>query len=228
MELKKTERANLEKKKGLFLQVGLVTVLVLILIAFEWTTREVSTGRMGEVEDVVVEEEIIPITRQEEPQPPPPPAPTESEMFEIVEDDIDIDDEFFIEDAETRRVRDDFRIMETSIEEEEEDEGEIFVVVEDMPTFQGQDHEYFRQWIQENLRYPQRAAEAGLSGTVIVQFVVEADGSISNVEVVRGVDRSLDEEAVRVIENSPRWEPGYQRDDPVRVRFTFPISFVLQ
>ena len=109
-----------------------------------------------------------------------------------------------------------------------EEEGEIFFIVEDMPTFQGQDHEYFRQWIQENMRYPQRAAEAGISGRVIVQFVVEPDGSISSVEVVRGVDRSLDEEAIRVIENSPRWEPGKQRGEPVRVRFTFPINFVLE
>ncbi len=227
MELKKTDRANLEKKKGLFLQIGLVSVLILILIAFEWTTREVRTGPMGELDDVVVEEEIIPITRREEPPPPPPPAPEPSEQFEIVDDDVDIEDEFVIDDAETRAVRDDFRIM-TTVAEEEEDEEEIFVLVEDMPTFQGQDHEYFRQWIAENLRYPQRAAEAGIQGRVIVEFVVEANGSISNVNVLRGVDASLDREAVRVIESSPRWEPGRQRNEPVRVRFTFPINFVLE
>jgi len=228
MEPKKTERADIEKKKGLFLQIGLLTVLILILIAFEWTTREIRTSNIGQIDEVVVEEEIIPITRQEEPPPPPPPSPVESEVFEIVDDDVEIEDEFFIEDAETRRVREDFRIITTEFEEEEEEEGEIFFIVEDMPTFQGQDHEYFRQWIQENMRYPQRAAEAGISGRVIVQFVVEPDGSISSVEVVRGVDRSLDEEAIRVIENSPRWEPGKQRGEPVRVRFTFPINFVLE
>ncbi len=228
MEPKKTERADLESKKGLFLQIGLVSVLVLIFIAFEWTTREVRTGAIGQIEDVVIEEEIIPITRREEPPPPPPPAPVESEVFEIVDDDVEIEDEFFIDDAETRAVRDDFRIITTDIQEEEEEEGEIFVLVEDMPTFQGQDHEYFRQWIADNLRYPTRAAESGIQGRVIVQFVVEPNGSISNVEVVRGVDRSLDDEAVRVIQSSPRWEPGRQRGEPVRVRFTFPINFVLE
>lgn len=227
MELKKTDRANLEKRKGLFLQVGLVAVLVLILIAFEWTTQEVRTGPMGELDDVVVEEEIIPITRREEPPPPPPPAPEPSEQFEIVDDDVDIDDEFVIEDAETRTVRDDFRIMTTNIEEEEE-EAEIFVLVEDMPTFQGQGHETFRNWIAENLSYPQRAAEAGIQGRVIVEFVVEGNGAISNVNILRGVDPSLDQEAIRVIESSPRWEPGRQRGEPVRVRFTFPINFVLE
>ncbi len=228
MDPKKSEKADLESKKGLFLQIGLVAVLVLILIAFEWTTREVRTGAIGEIEDVVVEEEIIPITRREEPPPPPPPAPVESDVFEIVDDDVEIEDEFVIEDAETRAVREDFRIMTTDIQEEEEEEGEIFVIVEDMPTFQGRDHEYFREWIADNLRYPQRAAEAGIQGRVIVQFVVEPDGRISNVDVVRGVDRSLDEEAVRVIESSPTWSPGRQRGEPVRVRFTFPINFVLQ
>lgn len=227
MEPKKTERADLEKKKGLFLQIGLVSVLVLVLIAFEWTTREIREGPMGEIEQEVVEEELIPVTRREE-EPPPPPAPEPSEEFQIVDDDVELDDEFVIEDAETRSAaRDDYRIM-TDIEEEEEEAGDIFVIVEDMPTFQGQDHEYFRQWISENLRYPQRAAEAGIQGRVIVQFVVEADGSVTNVEVLRGVDPSLDQEAVRVIESSPRWEPGKQRGDPVRVRFTFPINFVLE
>ncbi len=227
MEPKKTERADLEKKKGIFLQIGLVSVLVFVLIAFEWTTREVREGPMGEIEQEVVEEEMIPVTRREE-EPPPPPAPEPSEEFEIVDDDVDLDDEFLIEDAETRSAaRDDYRIM-TDIAEEEEEEGEIFVMVEDMPTFQGQDHEHFRQWIADNLRYPQRAAEAGIQGRVIVEFVVEADGSVSNVEVLRGVDTSLDQEAVRVIESSPRWEPGEQRGEPVRVRFTFPINFVLE
>ncbi len=228
MEPKKTERADLENKKGLFLQIGFVTVLAFALIAFEWTTEDVDHGEMGDVEEEVVEEEIVPVTRQEE-EPPPPPSPDETDEFEIVDDDVDLDDELAVEDAETRSAeRDDYRIMEGDLEQEEEEEEEVFVVVEDMPTFQGQDHEYFREWIQENLRYPQEAAEAGIEGRVMVQFVVEPDGSVSNVEVVRGVDPALDEEAVRVIEDSPEWEPGEQRGEPVRVRFTFPINFVLE
>ncbi len=228
MELKKSDKANLEKKKGLFLQIGFVTVLALMLIAFEWTTREVSTGSLGELADVVMEEEIIPITRPEEIQPPPPPPPPQvTEVLNIVEDDVDIDDELFIDDVEARAdTRVEFSRM--IMEEEEEEEAEIFFVVEDMPDFQGGGQEAFRRWIAENLRYPTMAAESGIQGRVFVQFVVNEDGSVSDATVVRGVDPILDREAVRVVMASPRWTPGRQRDQPVRVAFTFPINFVLQ
>ena len=229
MELKKSEKANLEKKKGLFLQIGLATVLALLLIAFEWTTREVTTGSLGELSDVVMEEEIIPITRPEEIQPPPPPPPPQiTETLEIVEDDVEIDDDLFIDDVEARadtRIEISRMIVE---EEEEVGEAEIFFIVEDMPDFQGGGQDAFRNYIAQNLRYPQIAAENGIQGRVFVQFVVNADGTVSNAEIVRGVDPSLDREALRVVMSSPRWTPGRQRGEPVRVAFTFPINFVLQ
>ena len=229
MELKKSDKANLEKKKGLFLQLGLVTVLALLLIAFEWTTREVSTGSLGELSDVVLEEEIIPITRPEEIQPPPPPPPPQvTEVLNIVEDDVDIDDDLFIDDVEARAdTRIDFSQMVFE-EETEAEEAEVFFIVEDMPDFQGGGQDAFRRYIAENLRYPQIAAENGIQGRVFVQFVVNADGSVSDATVVRGVDPSLDREALRVVMSSPRWTPGRQRGQPVRVAFTFPINFVLQ
>ena len=229
MELKKSDKANLEKKKGLFLQIGLVTVLALLLIAFEWTTREVATGSLGELSDVVMEEEIIPITRPEEIQPPPPPPPPQvTEVLNIVEDDVDIDDELFIDDVEARAdTRIDFTQMVFD-DEQEAEEAEVFFIVEDMPDFQGGGQDAFRRYIAENLRYPQIAAENGIQGRVFVQFVVNTDGSVSDATVVRGVDPSLDREALRVIMSSPKWTPGRQRGQPVRVAFTFPINFVLQ
>jgi periplasmic protein TonB len=228
MESKKSDKANLEKKKGLFLQIGLVTVLALLLIAFEWTTREVATGSLGELADVVLEEEIIPITRPEEIQPPPPPPPPQvTETLSIVEDDVEIDDDIFIDDVESRAdTRIEFSQM--VMEEEEAAEQDIFFIVEDMPDFQGKGQDGFRQYIAENLRYPQIAAENGIQGRVFVQFVVNADGKVSDATVVRGVDPSLDREAIRVVMSSPPWTPGRQRGAPVRVAFTFPINFVLQ
>jgi periplasmic protein TonB len=228
MEPKKSDKANLEKKKGLFLQIGLVTVLALLLIAFEWTTREVATGSLGELADVVLEEEIIPITRPEEIQPPPPPPPPQvTETLSIVEDDVEIDDDIFIDDVESRAdTRIEFSQM--VMEEEEAAEQDIFFIVEDMPDFQGKGQDGFRQYIAENLRYPQIAAENGIQGRVFVQFVVNADGKVSDATVVRGVDPSLDREAIRVVMSSPPWTPGRQRGAPVRVAFTFPINFVLQ
>jgi periplasmic protein TonB len=228
MESKKSDKANLEKKKGLFLQIGLVTVLALLLIAFEWTTREVATGSLGELAEVVLEEEIIPITRPEEIQPPPPPPPPQvTETLSIVEDDVEIDDDIFIDDVESRAdTRIEFSQM--VMEEEEAAEQDIFFIVEDMPDFQGKGQDGFRQYIAENLRYPQIAAENGIQGRVFVQFVVNADGKVSDATVVRGVDPSLDREAIRVVMSSPPWTPGRQRGAPVRVAFTFPINFVLQ
>ena len=116
---------------------------------------------------------------------------------------------------------------ETARQIESTEDEEVFVIVEDMPKFQGQSHEHFVSWISTNLRYPEEAREEGIHGRVFVEFIVEADGSISNVEVLRGVHQLLDDEAVRVIESSPTWEPGRQRGQAVRVRFTTPINFVL-
>ncbi|MFP4526634.1 MAG: energy transducer TonB, partial [Bacteroidales bacterium] len=106
--------------------------------------------------------------------------------------------------------------------------GEIFMKVEDMPEFRGGGINAFRDYIQKNLKYPSVAAENGIEGTVFVKFVVDEDGSISNAEVLRGVDPALDEEAVRAIRDAPEWEPGKQRGKPVRVQFTIPIVFKLQ
>jgi len=115
-------------------------------------------------------------------------------------------------------------IKTSDIDDVDED---IFVIVEQMPTFQGKPADKFREFIAANLKYPDIAVENGIQGRVFVSFVVEPNGELSNVRVVRGVDPSLDKEAVRVVELSPRWEPGKQRGQTVRVRFTFPIIFVL-
>lgn len=227
MELKKSEKANIENKKPLFLQIGLVTVLAFLLIAFEWTTRDVTTGSLGELGDIVMEEEIIPITRQEEVKPPPPPPPQIPEVLQIVEDDVIIEDELKIDDIEARQSTR-IEMTQFTFEEETEEAEEIFIIVEDMPTFQGKDSNAFREWIAQNLKYPQIAAENGIQGRVFVQFVVNANGRVSDATVVRGVDPSLDQEATRVVMASPPWTPGKQRGKPVRVRFTFPINFVLQ
>ena len=227
MEVKKTDKANLEKKRGIFLQLGYVIVLGLVLLAFEWGTRPTNINSLGELDDLDLEEEIIPITRQQNEPPPPPPPPQTTEVINIVEDDVEIEDELILEDTEADQD-DIIEIVEFEEEEEEVDEQEVFFVVEDMPTFQGQSKDAFRIYIQKNLKYPIIAQENGTSGRVFVQFDVNAKGDITNVVVVRGVDPSLDKEAVRVVKSSPKWTPGKQRGRPVRVRFTFPIVFQLQ
>jgi len=227
MEVKKTDKADLEKSKGLFLQIGYVVVLGLVLLAFEWTSKPADLGDLGDLGDMNLEEEVIPITRQQNEPPPPPPPAQQTEIINIVQNDVDIDDELELEDTEADEATQ-VRIVEFTQNEEVVDEQEIFLVVEDMPTFQGQEKDAFRIYIQQNLKYPPIAQENNISGRVYVSFVVDRDGSITNVQVVRGVDPSLDKEAVRVVKSSPKWTPGKQRGRAVRVSFTFPIVFQLQ
>jgi protein TonB len=227
MELKKSIKSDLEKKKGIFIEIGLVVVLGLVLIAFEWTSRPNLNNTLGELANVEMEEEIIPITRQQEVKPPPPPPPPKvTEVLNIVEDDVEIEDELIIDDAEADQN------MEIEIVEFEEEaevvEEEVFFIVEDMPSFEGKGQEGFREFISKNLRYPEIAAENGISGKVYVQFAVNSKGKVVDAIVVRGVDPALDMEAVRVVMSSPSWAPGKQRGKPVKVQFTFPINFVLQ
>ncbi len=227
MELKKSEKANLEKRKAVFFQLGLVIALSLSLIAFEWTSGGLGSNEYATGDQEQVEEEMIPITRQKPPEPPKPVEPPKvTEMLNIVDDDVQLDDELQLDDFEVDQETE-VEIKEYE-EEEEADDAEIFFIVEDMPSFQGKGQDGFRTYIANNLKYPEIAAENGISGKVFVRFVVEPDGSVTHVEVIRGVDPALDAEAVRVVKSSPKWAPGKQRGKPVRVSFTFPISFVLQ
>jgi protein TonB len=229
MEPKKTKKADLEKKKGLFLEIGYVVALGLVVLAFEWTSKpEKVKGFQKQSNDEVVQESV-PVTRQEQKkQPPPPPPPKTTEVINIVDNDVQIEDELVLEETEADQ---DTRVTIDAFAEEEEEEetsSQIFMKVEEMPEFRGGGVAKFRNYIQRNLSYPTIAAENGIEGTVYVKFVIDKDGSISNVEVLRGVDPALDKEAVESIQGAPKWEPGKQRGKPVRVQFTIPIVFKLQ
>lgn len=229
MEIKKNDNVNLEKRKGIFLQLGLVIVLSVCLIAFEWTTGTRKDNVFDAGVDEAIEEDMIPITEMDEMQPETPPeVPKVTEIFEIVDDNVAIENEILFEDDEAD-FDDEIQMYDFEVtEEEEEEEEEIFVVVEDMPTFRGGDVNKFREWVQQRIKYPQIAAENGIQGKVFIMFVVEPDGSVSNVTILRGVDPALDNEAKRVVENSPKWSPGKQRGAPVRVRFSITVNFQLQ
>lgn len=226
MEVKKSKKADLERNKRIFFQIGLVFVLAVTLIAFEWPSKPDMSNTLGELADLDLEEEIIPITRQQEVKPPPPPPPKVQDVLNIVEDDVEIEDELVIDDAESDQNME-INIMEFD-EEEEAAEDEVFYIVEDMPSFDGKGQEGFREYIAKNLRYPEIAAENGISGKVYVQFAVDRNGNVVDAVVVRPVDPALDKEAIRVVMSSPKWAPGKQRGKPVKVQFTFPINFVLQ
>ena len=229
MEIKKTEKANLENKKLLFIEIGLVISLAITFFAFEWTSKETKVSTLEDNAEVVLEEEIIPITQE---TPPPPPAapkiPILSDQIDIVDDEIELDDDMFmnLEDDASLGVE----IMDYVEVEEEvvEEEAIPFQLVEEKPSFQGGDANQFSKWVNQRLVYPEIAKENGVQGRVTLQFTVEKDGSVTKVKVLRGVDPSLDKEAVRVVSQSPKWKPGKQRDRAVPVTYTFPVIFQLR
>ena len=228
MELKKNEKANLEKKKTLFLQVGLIIALIVCLGAMEWTSGQKKDSMFAGMSEEAIEEEQIPVTEETPPEEIPPPEVTVTDLFEIVEDDVVIENEVRLEDDETSEDKVVEIYAPVLQAEEEEVEDEIFVIVEDMPKFRGGDINKFREWVQKRVRYPELAAENGIQGRVFITFVVEPNGTVSNVSISRSVDALLDEAAKEAVSASPKWEPGMQRGRPVRVRYSIPIIFQLQ
>ncbi len=227
MEVKKSPKADLENKKSVFMQIGLVVTLAIVLIAFEWTTTDVDASQFEMVEELEAEEEIMPITRQEEVKPPPPPPPPKvADVLNIVEDDVELDEELDIEDTEMDEETE-IDFSDLAMEEEESDDAPVFFIVEDMPEFPGGE-EALRKYIAQSVKYPVIAQENGIQGRVYVSFVVNTKGKVTDVKIARGVDPNLDKEAIRVVQAMPAWKPGKQRGKAVKVSYTVPINFVLQ
>ncbi|MBU0488596.1 MAG: energy transducer TonB [Bacteroidetes bacterium] len=227
MEPKKTAHADLERKKTGLTLLGLVVALSLVLFAFEWKSYDKVENDLLQRQAVNVEEEDIFITRQEFTPPPPPPPPTQTTLLEIVEDDQEVEDNAkFDAEADQKTVVEEYVPVVVEEVEEKVEELEIFTIVEDMPAFPGGDEARLK-YLSENIKYPQMAKESGISGTVYVTFVVNQDGKIVDVKVLRGIGGGCDEEAIRVIKGMPKWSAGKQRGKAVRVQFNMPIRFTL-
>jgi protein TonB len=228
MELKKAPKADMESKKNVFFMFGLVVSLGIMLVAFEWTAKPSKTDSLGSMNALNVEEEIIPITREQEIKPPPPPPPPKVvEILNIVDDDVRIEDDLEINSEADDKTMINVAPVISAKEEVEEEEAHVFFIVEDMPEFPGGEMA-LRTYIANAIKYPVIAQENGIQGKVYVTFVVGKDGSVSNASIARGVDPSIDKEALRVVNTLPKWKPGKQRGKPVNVSYTVPINFVLQ
>ena len=230
MEIKKSEKASLENKKLLFTEIGLVAALLVTWGAFEYSSKDAQVAVLEDTTQIDDVEEIVAL-QQETPPPPPeaPNIPVLSDQIDIVDDEIKVDDLFVSleDDANTGVEIMDYREEEVQ-EEQVEEEAIPFQLVEEKPSFNGGDANEFSKWVNSKLVYPEIAKENGVQGRVTLQFTVEADGRVTNVKVLRGVDDSLDKEAVRVVSSSPKWKPGKQRDRAVKVTYTFPVIFQLR
>ncbi|MBR5603744.1 MAG: energy transducer TonB [Bacteroidales bacterium] len=228
MEIKKSPKADLESKKSTFILIGLVVSLFIIWRVFEYKSYDKQSLDDFQRTVEVIEEEMVEITKQEQPKIQPPAPKPQVTQIEIVDNEEEIEDEIEI-DAEVSQdeVIEEYDFAPAEIEEEEIVEAEIFKVVEVMPEFPGGPAKMM-EYIQKNIKYPMMARESDIQGRVFVSFVVEPDGSISNVGVMRGIGGGCDEEAVRVVNSMPKWNPGKQRGTAVRCSFTVPIIFKLQ
>ena len=225
MESKKTKKSNLENKKVLFLEIGLLVAMSVALIAFEWVSPSNDAYLAQNSVDIIDVEEDIINTFREEPKKVEPPKIEPIEIV-IVDNNEEIVDEILIEDTETDQTTIIDFVSFDSPEEVIDDEP--FIRVEDMPEFKGGDLMNFVKYINQNLNYPAIAAENGIEGKVIIRFVVGKNGKVKDVALLRGSDPALDKEALRVVAASPDWKPGKQRGVPVNVCFTVPINFKLQ
>jgi protein TonB len=223
VEIKKNPKADLTRTTGLFLNIGLVVSLLLVIFAFEKKVYDDGSqvNLSAQAENF---EDLMDIPQTQQP-PPPPPKKLQPEIIEVpdeeeIEEDIEID--LDVEMTEST-------VIETVVFDqapEEEEVEEIFTIVEDQPTPDG-GMAAFYQFVQKNLKYPAQARRMGIEGKVFVQFVVDKNGQLTEVQAVKGIGAGCDEEAVRVIQGAPKWKPGKQRGRAVKVRMILPITFKL-
>ena len=225
MEAKKTPKADLTRKSGMFLNLGLAVAVGITLAAFEYKSGDDGALKdLGQVSDNFEEILDIPVTEQ---PPPPPPPPIEQPVIKEIPDEVKIEDKievnFDVDVKETTVIKE---VVIADVPVPVEIVDEIFDVVETQPSPPG-GMSAWNKYLSDNLKYPTQARRMGVEGSVIVVFVVNTDGSIQDVEVLRGIGGGCDEEAVRVVKGAPKWEPGKQRGRPVRTRMRLPIRFKL-
>ena len=230
MEIKKTEKASLENKRLLFAEAGLVVALLVVLAGFETSTRAREVALLQGNTTFADDDTFCPI--QIETPPPAPEVPTLpmlSDEIEIVDDNVLVDMEFNSLDDMDIAICDipDYKYQDV-VEEDVEDEVIPFVIVDQKPSFNGGDANDFSKWVNARLVYPEMAKENGIEGRVTLQFTIDKDGRLGEVKVLNAPDKSLADEAVRVVSTSPKWDPGKQRDRAVKVSYVFPVIYKLR
>jgi protein TonB len=216
-----------------------ITIIVASAIIPYIKAKSIAVQKARDANEVIAE--MANDIQQEEaapPPPPPPPPPAEQQtvvkyVAPVVVDTIKPEEatQLMTADDAAQTVTDQdvgLEVVEQVQEEvQEEAPQEVFVVVEEMPSFPGGDTELFK-FIYDNIKYPEIAKENNIQGKVILRFCVTYKGTVDQVSVVRGVDPALDEEAIRVIKMLPLWKPGKQGGKPVNVWYSVPISFQLK
>jgi protein TonB len=231
--VKKYREADIEYYRGAALRVGMTVVLLFLVLAFNFTNRDDAEDASYVPEEVEIIEQDIPVTQQVQPPPPPPPPPPP--QIQVVEDEEIIEEEPVFEETEVEMDEEVIveEVVYVEVEEvieepePEPEEPDVFTIVEEMPTFPGGQQKLLA-YLASQLKYPPIARELGIEGTVVLRFIIDASGGVSNIEVVRDIGGGCGAEALRVAKTMPKWNPGRQRGKPVPVYFTMPVRFILE
>ena len=229
MEIKKSEKASLENKRLIFAEVGLVAALLVVYAGFETSTRTKEVALLQGNTRIDDEDDVF-VTFLETPPPAPevPTLPMLSDELEIVDDDVTVDLDFqSLDDTDAPVDIAEYKYQDV-VEEDVEEEVIHVINVEQKPKFQGGDVNGFSKWVNSRLVYPEQAKEMGIQGRVVLQFTIGKDGRLGDLQVLTSPDKTLADEAVRVVSSSPKWEPGRQRDRAVKVSYTFPVIYQLR
>lgn len=234
MEIKKSPEADLEPYRGLWFRVGFIVALSLLFVAFEWSGQEETVDDEAWLSDWVFEEELdVPVIERPAPAPPPPPPPAAPPVKEtqvtVVDNETETEeDEPLPSGQEEASEALPAPVPAAGMPEAEAADETVYVEVDELPEFPIGGQNGLMRYLTQHIRYPQAAWDRHIQGTVLCQFIVEANGGITHVQVLQGVHPWLDNEALRVLRGMPRWKPGKRDGRPVRVRYTLPVVFCLQ
>jgi len=225
MEIKKSQKADLERKKPIYVQIGLVLALSLVLFGFEYKSYDKIEEDETSVTQAAVIEEVVMQTKQEAKPEPPPPAQVQTTLLNIVDNNIKVENDLEVDAGDDNKKNEEYQEVAQEATKDVE-EAEVFSVVEDAPMYPGGD-EARMKFLRDNLKYPQLARESGIDGTVYIEFIIEVNGSISKPVIKRDIGGGCGDEALRVVKAMPKWAPGKQRGKAVRTQFVLPIKFIL-
>jgi protein TonB len=226
---KKSDVAYLDKYRGVIFQIGIVIVLCIVFFVIEWDSQPSKHKNVVQTTEEPTKQIVFTGNPPVEQNPLPQPLQLVPYEIKVEDSNVQIEDEIkinpnFSQDYVIRPIELPQRVQKEELPKEDK----ALVTAEQMPLFNGGNSGTFRDWIQKNLKYPEIASENGISGNVLISFAVNSKGEVCDVKVLRGIDPSLDKEAVRIISSSPKWTPGKQGGKNVKVIFNFPVRFVLQ
>ncbi len=225
MKTKKSDKANLENKRGIFFIVGLIISAGMVFLAFEWESEYQPVLVKKNVITDIIEYDYVPLVVEKKPEIHK--RMVEPPIIEIVGNEVEVPDNVEFAPSEIGEEPIDFNLPLLTLPDEPDHSNEVLITAEQMPEFPGGELA-LRKYLADAVNYPVIAQENGIQGKVYISFVINEKGGIEDVALLRGVDISLDNEALRVVRSLPRWKPGKQGGKTVKVRYSVPILFELR